>query len=62
MKAYVPLWEYLYKKFSGKHKKPGAKDFMMYDEFDEFMAQTGLINDGLAARDSSVIFNVSMLT
>jgi len=37
MKAYVPLWEYLYKKYSGKHKKPGGKDFMMYDEFDDFV-------------------------
>lgn len=34
---------------------------MMQDEFDEFVVQSGWLNDGLAAREIPLIFNLSML-
>ena len=61
IRVFEPLWKHLYKRFSGKHKKPGQKDFMMQDEFDEFVVQSGWLNDGLAAREIPLIFNLSML-
>ena len=42
LKAYLPLWEYVYKRHSGKHKKPGQKESMMQDEFEDFVARAGL--------------------
>ena len=48
--------------YSGKHCLPGAKNMMMEDEFEEFVNNSGMINDGLAAREISLIFNLSMFT
>ena len=28
IRAYEPLWKYIYKKFSGKHMQPGQKNHM----------------------------------
>jgi len=35
---------------------------MMQDEFEDFVAKAGLINDGLFTKDLSLIFNLSMFT
>lgn len=60
MKAYKSLWEEFYRTHSGKHKKPGQKNYMMVDEFDYFVTCSGMINSELAARDIPLIFNLSM--
>ena len=35
---------------------------MMQDEFEEFVVAAGILNDGLAQRELSLIFNLSMIT
>ena len=60
MKVYKLVWEHFDKRFSGKHKKPGQKDYMIVDEFDEFVTSSGLLGDDLTAIDLSLIFNLSM--
>lgn len=62
MKAYSKLWTHLYNKFSGRHALPGQKPFMMQDEFETFVIESGMINDSLAQREVPLIFNLSMLT
>jgi hypothetical protein len=62
MKAYQKLWAKFYTMYSGRHCLPGQKAMMMADEFETFVIDSGLINDGLAAREISLIFNLSMLT
>ena len=61
MKAYEPLWKYIYKRCSGKHIQPGQKIHMQADEFTNFLNLSGWINDGLAAREAPAIFNLSMM-
>ena len=60
MKAHQKIWDHLYKKYSGRHVLPGAKKFMMTDEFELFAEHSNLVNDLLPARDVSLIFNLSM--
>ena len=36
MRAYLPLWKMIYKKYSGKHMQPGQKNSMEADEFADF--------------------------
>lgn len=48
IKVYEPLFKKIWSMFNGKHKKPGAKIAMMQDEFEEFVINSGLINDALA--------------
>lgn len=48
MKAYEPAFKKMWSIYTGKHKKPGQKAAMMQDEFEEFVINSGLINDGLA--------------
>ena len=61
MRAYLPLWKMIYKKYSGKHMQPGQKNSMEADEFADFMTASGWINDGLASREAPLIFNLSMM-
>ena len=62
VKAHKGLWEHVYKKNTGRHKMPGQKDFMMVDEFIDFVGNAGLLNDGLTQQKLPLIFNLSMLT
>ena len=48
MKSHQKVFENMYLKFTGRHALPGAKPFMMLDEFDDFVSRSGLINDCLA--------------
>ncbi len=45
LKAYKPLFEFLYASFGGTHKKPGEKLYMTFDEFENFVACGELVND-----------------
>ena len=62
----VKVYEHLFKKlwsiYSGIHTKPGQKPAMMQDEFEAFAVASGLINDGLATSELSLIFDLSMIT
>jgi hypothetical protein len=62
MKVYLPVFDHIFNRFSGKHKKPGEKNFMCVDEFEAFIYESGLINDSLAAREINSIFNLSMFS
>jgi len=60
MKAYKKIWEHIYTANAGKHTLPGAKKFMMRDEFEMFVEGSLLMNDMLPQRDATLIFNLSM--
>jgi len=60
MKAYKKVWDHIYIANSGKNTLPGAKNFMMKDEFEKFVEFSLLLNDLLPMRDASLIFNLSM--
>jgi|TARA_B110000285_G_C15119621_1_gene616287 hypothetical protein len=62
MRGFKPFFEHLYSKFSGAHALPGQKPAMQQDEFEKFCLSTGLINDGFAAREIPLVFNLSMFT
>lgn len=62
LKAHAKVWDHMYSKFSGRHALPGAKPFMMCDEFVGFVEASGMINDCMTAKNVSYLFNLSMLT
>jgi len=61
-KSHFPIFDYMFKHYGGKYMKPGDKQFMEVDEFNEMIAQAGLINDNFVSRDVMVCFNLAMMT
>jgi hypothetical protein len=47
-KAHFPIFEKIFKSYSGKHMKPGDKQFMMADEFEVLIVNGNLIGDTYA--------------
>ncbi|CDW85718.1 UNKNOWN [Stylonychia lemnae] len=62
LKAYMPVFMHIYNNFGGTHRKPGQKMFMTVDEFENFVLTVPLVNDLFGQRDSSVAFNLAMMT
>jgi hypothetical protein len=61
-KAYKPVLDTVFGRFSGRYTKPGYKKFMSLEEFTDFCNAAGLINDSFAARETSTCFNIAMMT
>jgi len=61
-KAYKPVLDTVFGRFSGRYTKPGYKKFMSLEEFTDFCNTAGLINDSFAARETSTCFNIAMMT
>lgn len=61
-KAYKPVLDTVFGRFSGRYTKPGYKKFMSLEEFTDFCTTAGLINDSFAARETSTCFNIAMIT
>ena len=61
-KAYVPLLQHLYKKYSGAKTQPGKPKFMSSEEFKKMCRDMELINDNFVERDPDICFNMSMQT
>jgi len=61
-KAYTPLVEAIYKKYSGKAWKPGQKNFMSLEELQTLVEDLGLLNDQLVQREIDICFNLAMMT
>jgi hypothetical protein len=62
LKAYLPLFNHIFNTYGGTHRLPGQKTFMTADEFAKMNLEGGLINDIFVQRDSSLCFNLSMMT
>jgi len=63
IKGYRKHLKWIFDKFSGKHSGPGTTSKNMeLDEFTDFVNLSGMINDCFAAREISLLFNLSMLT
>ena len=52
----------MYNGYGGTHRKPGDKMFMAVDEFENVLADAGLVSDSFGSRDINVCFNLSMMT
>lgn len=61
-KAHYPIFEWIFKNFGGKNKKPGERDYMMADEFDTMWQYSGLVNDDFGQRDAFVNYNAAMMS
>ena len=61
-KAYKPVLDTVFNKFSGRYTKPGYKRFMSLEEFTDFCNAAGYINETFVARETSICFNVAMMT
>eukprot|EP00347_Sterkiella_histriomuscorum_P017331 403349792 len=61
LKAFAPLFTYIYNTFGGSHKKPGQKTFMTLDEFDGLIQTSGLVNDMMNQRDIALHWNFAMM-
>ena len=62
LKAHLKIFEHIYDKFSGRHGGPGAKKYMMADEFEDFCTMSGVLNDLMTAPIITYLFNVSIYT
>lgn len=57
MRAYIPLWKYLFAKYGASGEGFGKEKSLEMDEFDTFVNDSGLINEELAAREIPICFN-----
>eukprot|EP00347_Sterkiella_histriomuscorum_P020671 403336916 len=62
LKAYLPVFQHVYNNYGGTHRKPGQKMFMTVDEFENLILSVPLVNDLFGQRDTSVAFNLAMMT
>lgn len=62
MRAYLPLWKYLFAKYGASGDGFGKEKSLEMDEFESFVNDSGLINDEMAAREIPICFNQSMYT
>lgn len=62
LKAYLPLFNHVYNTYGGTHKVPGQKTFMTVDEFVKLVTEGGFVNDLFVSRDTSLCFNLAMMT
>lgn len=60
-KAYQPLFQMIYNVYSSKTAKPGQKQNMSLDEFDDIFQSSGILNDLLQARELSIHFNQGLM-
>lgn len=61
-KAYKPVLDTVFHKFSGRYTKPGYKRFMSLEEFTDFCNAAGYINETFVARETNICFNCAMMT
>jgi hypothetical protein len=61
-KAYVPVLQYLYKKYSGARTQPGKTKFMSLDEFKKLCKDLDLFSEQFVERDPDIFFCMSMQT
>jgi hypothetical protein len=54
--------DHLFKSFGGKNKKPGERQYIMADEFDQMWQYSGLVSDDFGPRDAYINFNASMMS
>lgn len=62
LKCHKPIFDALYKKYSGKKALPGQKPFMSLEEFRDLCNSSGLVNDSFSTREIDTCFTVSMMT
>lgn len=62
MRAYLPLWKYLFAKYGASGEGFGKDKSLEMDEFDKFVTDSGLINEEMATREIPICFNQSMYT
>lgn len=61
-KAYKPVLDTVFNKYSGRYTKPGYKRFMSLEEFTDFCNAAGYINETFVARETNICFNCAMMT
>lgn len=59
-KAYKPVLDAIYTKFSGRKAIPGQKPFMSREEWMELCTQAGLVNDTFPSRDVDLTYCLAM--
>ncbi len=59
-KAYKPVLDLIYSRFSGRKAAPGQKPFMSREEWSDLCSQTGLINDSFPAREVDLTYCLAM--
>ena len=62
LKAHKPIFDSIFKKFSGRKAIPGQKAFVSLEEFREFCTNAGLLNDFFSTREIDACFNQAMMT
>ena len=62
LKSYKRILDGIYDKYSGRYTKPGAKNFMSLEEFEDICMDGGFINETLVQREIDISFNLAMMT
>ena len=60
LKAYKPVLDCIYQRFSGRKVKHNQKPFMSKEEWADLCLRSGLINEQFPARETDLVFSLAM--
>jgi NLR family CARD domain-containing protein 3 len=62
LKANMIMLKQLYSQFSIRKVKPGQKNFMSLEEFNDMVVKSEVLNENFTAREIGIAFNLAMMT